>query len=542
VTYIGAFGANWSNANNWFNGAIPDLSNVAHVIIPAGKKVNFDQSTVELNGAMTSAIEINGQLGLQGVDISNTLSGYGAVVVSGTQPTVIRGSNTYSGGTIIDANATLIAANDNALGLSPYISSSNGFFAMTDNIVLPSLDVSGPITLMSNINTIGSQYYGVVRDATTGNIIRDTLINISNVSTNSDVTLTYLPGVANDYEFNVNNVGHFHSLTGDIKFTGTLNGDTSYRNFALTDVSLPVVTISSDAIDGNVTFNNDVGQPLYNPDGTQVSIESYLAQNTNNINRLVVTASHININADIVTLNSQEYTGAIIVGDNGKNFNYDLVTGISNRTLLSEDPSITINGSINDKVIGTHILNIKAVSLDSQVKPFIGIYGSVGDITPLYGLNVTLGTQDQATSAVLSNISSDRDLTSYNGVLDLPSNDTGGTFSINTIGDQNYKYGQLGLLSPHEVRVPLFSEKGNINLYSSTGAADKAKAISEGYIHEFIPVFISTYDAGTLLKEIENSELDDKVTSRKNAYVIVGSECVDQETGKVKESKECLAQ
>jgi hypothetical protein len=232
VTYIGAFGANWSNTNNWFNGAIPDLGNVAHVIIPTGKKVNFDQSTVELNGAMTSTIEINGQLSLQGVDISNTLSGSGAVVISGTQPTVIRGSNTYSGGTIIDANATLIAANDNALGLSPYISSSNGFFAMTDNILLPSLDVSGPITLMSNINTIGSQYYGVVRDATTGNIIRDTLINISNVSSNSDVTLTYLPGVANDYEFNVNNVGHFHSLTGDIKFTGTLNGDTSYRNFA----------------------------------------------------------------------------------------------------------------------------------------------------------------------------------------------------------------------------------------------------------------------------------------------------------------------
>jgi hypothetical protein len=540
VTYIGAFGANWSNANNWLNGAIPDLGNVAHVIIPTGKKVNFDQSTVELNGAMTSTIEINGQLGIQGVDISNTLSGSGAVVISGTEPTVIRGSNTYSGGTILGANATLVAANNNALGLSPYISSSNSFFAMTDNIVLPSLDVSGPITLMSNINTIGSQYYGVVRDATTGNIIRDTLINISNVSTNSDVTLTYLPGVANDYEFNVNNVGHFHSLTGDIKFTGTLNGDTSYRNFALTDISLPAVTISSDALDGNVTFNNAVGQPLYNPDGTQVSIRSYLAQNANNINQLVVTASHINLNADIVTLNSQVFNGAIVVGDNGQNFNYDLTTGISNRVLLSEDPSITINGSINDKVIGTHILNIRAVSLDSQVSPFVGIYGSVGDIVPLYGINVSLGNQDPDPGEGLVKVPNFSAIasTSYNGKLDLPITTADHIYSFHTIGDQNYSYKEL----IHPVASTMTSEKGNINFSSPTGAEDKAKAISGGYIHEFIPVFISTYDAGNLLKEIENSELDDKFSSRKNAYVIVGSECVDEETGKVKESKECSAQ
>jgi filamentous hemagglutinin family protein len=52
VTFIGAAGGNWSDATNWEVGAIPDLANVANVIIPAGKSVTFNSSVPALNGAV----------------------------------------------------------------------------------------------------------------------------------------------------------------------------------------------------------------------------------------------------------------------------------------------------------------------------------------------------------------------------------------------------------------------------------------------------------------------------------------------------------
>ena len=54
VTWIGTpdGSGDWSNPLNWTNGAIPDLANVARVVIPAGKSVTFNASVATLNGAV----------------------------------------------------------------------------------------------------------------------------------------------------------------------------------------------------------------------------------------------------------------------------------------------------------------------------------------------------------------------------------------------------------------------------------------------------------------------------------------------------------
>jgi hypothetical protein len=53
VTYVGPVGGDWSLASNWAGGAIPDLSNVANVIIPTGSSVSYDSAVA---GPVTSQV------------------------------------------------------------------------------------------------------------------------------------------------------------------------------------------------------------------------------------------------------------------------------------------------------------------------------------------------------------------------------------------------------------------------------------------------------------------------------------------------------
>jgi hypothetical protein len=46
VTWVGGATGNWSQASNWYGGALPDGQNVANVVIPAGKVVTFNSSVV----------------------------------------------------------------------------------------------------------------------------------------------------------------------------------------------------------------------------------------------------------------------------------------------------------------------------------------------------------------------------------------------------------------------------------------------------------------------------------------------------------------
>jgi hypothetical protein len=131
VTYIGPAGGNWSDANNWAGGAIPDLSNVANVIIPVGTSVTYNAavagpvtSQVAANGALNLAsaggsIALGGisgsgsvALGPNSLTLSNAASGNfsgeisgsgGLTVAAGTQ--TLSGSNTYTGNTAINSGS-----------------------------------------------------------------------------------------------------------------------------------------------------------------------------------------------------------------------------------------------------------------------------------------------------------------------------------------------------------------------------------------------------------------------------------------------------
>ena len=392
VAYTGTSGGNWSNASNWAGGAIPTLGNVANVVIPIGVTVNYDTAAF-VGQTPASTITNNGVIAFAGANnftFSNTISGSGSINQSGVGVLTIAGNNTYSGGTNINGS-NLVIGSANAIGAGP-ISSNGGTLSLASGIVIPALTINGAVNLASNITTIGNQTY------------------------NGAVTL----GSASAYNLT--------STAGNIAFNGTLIANTS-TTFLVNPQSL---TIS--ALSGRVSFNDTVGASVVDGTGAFISYTTaYL--NSHNINDLTVSANSILFAANVTTYGVQTYNGAVLIGDNGSNG--------ATRILLSEDPSITFNGTVNDVIANTHNLVVEAISnvpanaqTASQL-PTVTFNGNVGDLAPLASLYVKTGIQTAPAAGVrITDISPDR--TIANGNTTIAGN-------ITTAGNQTYIANNINL-------------------------------------------------------------------------------------------------
>jgi hypothetical protein len=384
VSYTGASGGSWSNPSNWNNGAIPINGNVAQVVIPTGVTVIYDYEslsgniTSNINGVDTNVSKLptstivnnGGTLNIYvniNITFSNNVSGTGSVSLSGTGVVTINTVNTYSGGTNI-SGSKLVIGNVNAIG-SGAITSSNGTIQIASGIVLDSITVNGPVKLASDINTTSSQTYngGVILDA-------GYAVGINQVITPMTIS----------------------TVNGDITFGGTLAAG---NNALSTQQSL---TLNAGGATSIITFNDTVGSMLTTNGSTY---GDYLKNpGTASIYNLNVTGAQIVINANITTFATQEYHGAVTIGDNKTNGTV--------RTLLAEytkSPKITFFGTIGDTTANIHDLIIKAVSLngtDSQVI-FNGQVGSKPPLTqpkPLKSLTVALGSQNSDLASKYSDI------------------------------------------------------------------------------------------------------------------------------------------
>ncbi|MBT8603072.1 hypothetical protein G6662_00585 [Polynucleobacter paneuropaeus] len=367
VTYLGATGGNWSNAGNWAGGAIPTsttqviggvstlVNNVAQVIIPSGVTVNYDSALV---GQVGSAISNSGNIlfnGSNAFNFTNQVSGSGTITQSGAGTLTISGDNTNrSGNTLISNGTTLMIGSLSALG-SGSVVSSGGSLGVTGNLVLNSLTTTGPITLVTNIHTANNQIYN--GPVTLG----------AGASVNGVITPMLLK-----------------SDNGNISFNGQLlGGASSFANKQSLDI---------EALNGQVTFGDTVGGSVINPDGSHISYSSAYFDSPN-IYNLNVTANTILIKANITTFGTQNYTGNVLIGDNGSNG--------STRVLLSEDPSIVIVGTVNDIAPppNAHNLVIEAITTVANETPIVDVSSAIiGRIDPLASLTIKTGYQNQDTS------------------------------------------------------------------------------------------------------------------------------------------------
>jgi autotransporter-associated beta strand protein len=416
VTYIGAAGGNWSNANNWYGGALPTGNNVATVIINAGSTVVYDSALV---GQVGSTIQNNGTLAFtspNNFNLSSIISGAGTIAQSGAGTLVISGNNTnFAGQLTIQSGSSVYLGSNNALGFNSAtgqattrVISNGGSLGLIDGVTLPSLSVAGSsagaigsVTLLSDIRTNNTQTYKAnivlapVSTAISG-------IALDGMSTASS-TLALAGSPANTpIATNIQPTVSLTSALGSVELYGTVNGSQNAQISTNGSVALQGQSLTVNAPNGIVIIGDSVGV-------------------TTHIYDFTVAANTIKILADVLTVHAQSYTGASYIGDAGdlpggvavlgalqtpqfqNLFNYS-AGGVSSsvstsngsnlyvRTLVSMDPLIAFTGSIDDTVAGRHTLLLGAVADEAAAAnnpPTVDLSSAaIGQISRPYSFNV----------------------------------------------------------------------------------------------------------------------------------------------------------
>jgi hypothetical protein len=237
------------------------------------------------------------------------------------------------------------------------------------------LTVNGAITLDTNIFTTGNQTY------------------------NGPVTIDG-GSVAQPLEIKTQNA--------DIVFNSTLSATSS--SFANQN------SLKVNAGTANVTFNDAVGWNNW----LGVNYNYNLLISSPSLYQLNVIANSIFINADITTFNKQRYYGAAVIGNNGTNGTV--------RRLLSENPEILFDGTLDDQTANTNDLRIFAIAIVGGT-PSVTFNGNVGSTKALKSLTVSTGVQNQA--EVFTDISQNQN--GYVGTIALANG-----VSVTTLGNQIY--------------------------------------------------------------------------------------------------------
>jgi hypothetical protein len=433
VQWVGANDGTWSNASNWAGGAIPDADNVANVVVPTGAQTVYDSDQF---GVSSSAVANQGLISFTSDNafvLANDISGAGTLAQRGIGELTVSGNNTVTGDIDIgDADTgAVVLAHANAVGQGQVVS-NGGTLSVAPNTVLSSLVVNGDVTVASAIQSVGDQIYnGALTFTSSG---------------------TRTPG---DTTIDPARVANFESAQGDIAFMGTVSAGTGSK------AAQRSLVVSAD--NGQVTFNDQVGISVVQPNSqifATLNYASYAGAADVNPWALDVKARKIALNANVTTFESQLYAGSVFIGDNGSN-------GLS-RLLLSLDPAITFNGTVDDVAEGQHSLYLRAISLIDTEVPRITL-GDVGQTVALANLDALAGRQSTGASSLVAEINSDR--TTFSGELTI-----GG--SVATVGDQTYVSNNININSAQRAIV-LSTKAGTIEAVTGmagTNPSDMASA------------------------------------------------------------------
>ena len=182
----------------------------------------------------------------------------------------------------------------------------------------------------------------------------------------------------------------------------------------------------------------------------------------------MITGSTINLLADVLTSSQQIYNGSVVIGTNGNDGflytmflaqtrpapNFKILDTVHTRTLISLDPLIEFNGTLNPVAASQYSLMVAAiypgfVNGDLAKMPIVTFNGLVGNILPFYSANIqTLQAGDLFA------------LTPATGVINV----TGG---VQTTANQNYSSAQIALTANPTLNNVVFKSmaggSGNIN-------------------------------------------------------------------------------
>ena len=283
VTWIGGASGNWFDPANWAGGAVPDLANVANVVIPAGVVVRFDTAGAvapaqtgpvqidSLGGTGGGLVQANGALdvGSGGVALAS-LTQQGGVLNSAGNITVNDFSQT-GGDTRTQGNLTV----DGQFSQGP-----NGSVAVGGDTTIT--DTAGGTTL-GNLQTGGN----LAITSTAGDITQaagTTIVAEGTTTLDAGGSNITLDGAANDFRGPLNATGQNITVVdgtgglvlGNIAATGGLNATSTGGD--VTQQAGSAISVSGDttvsAAGSNVTLDgaaNDFRGPL-NATGQTITV------------------------------------------------------------------------------------------------------------------------------------------------------------------------------------------------------------------------------------------------------------------------------
>jgi autotransporter-associated beta strand protein len=339
---------------------LTDFNGTLNVVAGAVATIDVSQasqSTITLNGSIVD----NGTLNFAGskpIVLASVVSGSGTLNLTGSAPLTLSGNNTFTGNININASQ-LILGSVNAQG-GALLNANGGSLYVTTGIVLPSLTVGGPVTLASDIVTTGAQTYNGAVTISAGNAVGGVITPMHLTTNNANIT------------FNSTLVAQSTALANEQSLT--LNAGTGW-----------------------VTFGDRLGANLVSPvTNVELSYGTVWNNPTYMVNpyQLIVNAGTVLIKGNITTFGNQTYNGKVLIGDNGTN-------GLT-RVLLSEDPIITFNGTVDDTIFNTHNLIVKSISISGNEIPEIHVNGDVGATTPLASFVQIVGTQNADPASVFA--------------------------------------------------------------------------------------------------------------------------------------------
>ena len=366
------------------------LADTTAVSVASGATYKLDQNDTVASIAGAGNINLQDKtLTSAGASITNfsgIISGTGGFTLTGSNNLTLSGANTYSGTTHINGGG-LVLANSNALA-SNSITSTSGRFKTTERI--SDLTVTGAVNLIGDVATTGAQTY-------------NNNVTIEAGSAASPLTIS--------------------SQNSDITFSGTVKTGSGAK------AAQRSLTVNAGT--GNVTFNDRIGYEFngigFNP---LLTADSPYA--------LSVTGGNITLKGDVMTFETQTYNGAVKIGGTGSNGTI--------RTLLSMDPKITFNGTVDDTQANTHTLVAKAVQVRSNVlnsdAPEVNFNRPVSSTTKLSGYQGLTGYQ------IVSNEFGSIDSSTSFGSVRLPSSSSSSSSSSNSQAEQRNIENKTSSLKP----------------------------------------------------------------------------------------------
>lgn len=243
VTWTGGSTGNWFDPANWAGGAVPDLNNVANVILPAGVTVSFNNTVV--SPAQLGAVSIDSLTG-GSANLSQT---------AGTLNVGLGGITLYS----IDlANGTLTSLGP--INLTSYIQ-SGGNLTASGNLTTQAYNQSGGLAMILGMLTTTNYTQSNGTTNVTGNLTATNYTQsngTTNVQGNLLLTNFTQTGGLTTTSSNLTVNGSYAQTGGQVNVTGNANITTTS---AMTLGNLTVGgTLNANSTSGNI--NQSAGSQM----------------------------------------------------------------------------------------------------------------------------------------------------------------------------------------------------------------------------------------------------------------------------------------